>query len=149
MRQLNKWVSEFAQFDHASCPILLDRLSVAARQRRLMPYAEFVNGVNFTLLDPTQLGILRRVTINTVVLRSEHESIIHDFGRYLGAATFRDSSVFINCLIVPEKYSTRPAKQFFDWARRIGVLRNDDRKSEDAYWESAVSAVHKKYQSVK
>ena len=146
-RELNKWVSEFAQFDHASCRILLDRLTIAAQQRRLMPYPEFIKAVNFTLPDANHVGMPRRVTIDASVIRSEEESIIHDFGQYLGAATFRDCSVFINCLIVPHSRSTRPAKQFFDWARRIKVLKNHDYKSEDVFWEKAVEAVHQKYQS--
>lgn len=142
---MNAFVSDYAQYDHAACRILLARLETAARQKRLVTYDEFVRGVTFVVPDRHQSMRTVRRTVDTNVLKTEDEAIIHDFGRYLAAATFRDSDIFINALLVRSKTNPYPSVHFFNWVRRIGMLYATNRSGEEGFWLTAVNAVHKIY----
>ena len=142
---MNAFVSDYAQYDHAACKILLGRLEAAARQKRLVTYDEFVRGVSFVVPDRNQSMPMVARTVDTTVLKTEDEAMIHDFGRYLAAATYRDSAVFLNALLVRSKTNPYPSAHFFDWLRRIGMLYATDRSAEQDYWLKSVATIHKVY----
>lgn len=143
--RMNEFVSDYAQHDHAACRILLGRLKSAARLKRLVTYDEFVRGVTFVVPDRNQGMRMVTRTVDTSVIRTEDEAMIHDFGRYIAGATFRDSGIFINALLIRSKSNLHPAIYFFDWLRRVNSVYTPNRSAEQDYWIKSVAAVHRVY----
>ena len=144
-KRMNEFVSDYAQHDHAACRILLGRLESAARLGRLVTYDEFVRGVTFVVPDRDQSMRMVTRTVDTSVIKTEDEAMIHDFGRYIAGATFRDAGVFINALLIRSKSNPRPANYFFDWLRRANSVSMANRSAEDDYWIKSVAVVHRAY----
>ena len=144
-KRMNEFVSDYAQHDHAACRILLGRLESAARLKRLVTYDEFVRGVTFVVPGRNQSMRMVTRTVDTSVIKTEDEAMIHDFGRYIAGATFRDSAIFINALLIRSKSNPHPSAYFFDWLRRVNLVNIPNRSAEDNYWIESVAAVHRVY----
>jgi hypothetical protein len=144
-KRMNEFVSDYAQHDHVACRILLGRLESAARLKRLVTYDEFVRGVTFVFPDRNQSMRMVTRTVDTSVIKTEDEAIIHDFGRYLAGATFRDSSIFINALLIRSKSYPHPPVYFYDWLRRAHSIYMPNQSAEQEYWDKSVAAVHRVY----
>lgn len=144
-KRMNEFVSDYAQHDHAACRILLGRLESAARLKRLVTYDEFIRGVTFVVPDRNRSMRMVTRTVDTSVIKTEDEAMIHDFGRYLAGATFRDSAIFINALLIRSKSNPGPSVYFFDWLRRSNSIYMPNRSAEQDYWIASVAAVHRVY----
>lgn len=144
-KRMNEFVSDYAQHDHAACRILLGRLESAARLKRLVTYDEFVRGVTFVVPDRNQGMRMVTRTVDTSVIKTEDEAMIHDFARYIAGATFRDSAIFINALLIRSKSNPHPDVYFFDWLRRANSVYMPNRSAEQDYWIKSVAAVHRVY----
>lgn len=144
MAQLARQRCDFASVDHEACTQLLERLEDAARRRTLLTYKSFVKGISFKL--PPKLGEVgaSRLVIDCELLRARDEAIIHDFGRYLGAATYRDNGVLINSILVNIR-AADPPKAFIDWVTRNGLCHVTHRDQQREYWLREIDRVYQVY----
>jgi hypothetical protein len=134
--------------ERKTCEELLRRLESAARARRFVSYAEFVRGITFKLHGRDESVEIR--VIDTERPRHGDEDVIDDYARYLGAASYRDSGVLLNALVVPVKHRARPTKGFCEWAGIFGLSLDWTRPYDDRFiaaWGKAVDAVHERYQT--
>jgi len=125
VRSMNAQPCVFAPHDPETCEVVFERLRGAARRGGFLTYAALVRGVTFRVRDSE--GVLGPYVIDADLLRAKDEAIILDFGRYIGAATYRDSKVLLNALLVPDARRGRPADAFFTWAMSIGLPLGDPR----------------------
>jgi hypothetical protein len=145
LKRMNERPCTYAPRDPATCEIVFERLKSAAQRNRLLTYAELVRGVTFMV--PGEGGELRSHVIDVGFLRGQDEAIIQDFGRYIGAATYRDSQVLLNALLVPNSRSQRPADAFFNWASSVGrpVGVPTEREWQADAWHRELKRVYAAY----
>jgi hypothetical protein len=145
LERMGQLPCDYAPHDQPACRELLNRLEHAARSARLLTYAEFVRGMTFNVPGPD--GAMRRLTIDPELLRSGDEAVIQDFGRYLGAASYRDAQVLLHALLIPNTRRPRPPESFFRWLHQVGLGAGTagDRTAEDMHWMRLVGKVHDGY----
>ena len=72
----------------------------AARLNRLLAYYEFFRDVTFVVPDRNQgMRMVTRI-VDTSVINTEDDAMIHGLGGYIAGANFRDSAIFINVLLI-------------------------------------------------
>lgn len=119
---------KYADNDPAAVAVLRERFTDSARQQQLIHYSDLVEGVEFALptrREPYQIDTSEWVGFD--------RHLIGDYLGYLSSESYRAHGFMISAIAVSKADGT-PSKQFFAWARELGLLKKRGQDAALAFW---------------